>query len=272
MTEQWLRKQGNQPLFKEMLWDKPENKRHAGKLLIIGGNEYSFATIAEAHSAAEKAGVGVCQILMPESLQKIVGSSLEFNSFAPSNASGSFAQTSIAEWLSHATWSDGVLVAGDLGKNSETAIVLEKFATKYSDILVIAQDGVDAVISNPQTFLGRPQTTLVISFAQLQKLATQIQFTEAFLSDSPIQVLAHKLRSLTTNIQANIIFHHHSHIYIAVDNSVSITEYNKSSDGDDRWVTRIAAWVSTWLIQNPHKEFAALNCAAYELSQLKTQD
>jgi len=38
----WSRQTPEQPFFKDLLWSKPENRRHAGKLLIVGGNVHAM--------------------------------------------------------------------------------------------------------------------------------------------------------------------------------------------------------------------------------------
>src|SRR5882757_7834828 len=115
----WHKQAIDKPLFPELLWSRPENKSFAGKLLIIGGNAHGFAAPAEAYVAAEKAGIGTTRILLPDSLQKTVGKLFAPAEFATSNPSGGFAQTSLAEALALSDWADGILVAGDTGRNSE---------------------------------------------------------------------------------------------------------------------------------------------------------
>ncbi len=74
MYVEYWHKQTDKPLYKELLWDKPENKHHAGKLLIIGGNLHSFVAPATAFTASEQAGIGTAKVLLPQALQKIVES------------------------------------------------------------------------------------------------------------------------------------------------------------------------------------------------------
>src|SRR5260221_160024 len=118
----WLR-QTKEPLFPDLLWSRPENKRHAGKLLIVGGNANGFATPARAYSAAAKAGIGTAKVLLPAALQKTLGKSFAEAEFALSTPSGSFSRQALDSLLDSANWADGVLLAGDFGRNSETAIL-----------------------------------------------------------------------------------------------------------------------------------------------------
>src|ERR1700761_6222741 len=119
----WHKQTPDQPLFGDLLWSRPENKAFAGKLLIVGGNKFGFVDPAEAFSEAEKAGIGVVQMLLPDSLRPFVGRTFTAGELAPSTPSGSFAQTALAQLLALSNWADGVLFPGDLGRNSETAIL-----------------------------------------------------------------------------------------------------------------------------------------------------
>ena len=113
--------------FPDLHWSRPENRLHAGKLLVIGGNLHGFAAPAEAYSEADKAGAGAVRVLLPDATQKLIGKFVPEAEYAPSTPSGSFAQLSLNEWLISSSWADHVLLAGDLSRNSETAIVIEKF-------------------------------------------------------------------------------------------------------------------------------------------------
>ena len=48
----WHKQTVEKPLFPDILWSRPQNKRQAGKLLIVGGHAESFAAVGEAYAAA----------------------------------------------------------------------------------------------------------------------------------------------------------------------------------------------------------------------------
>src|SRR5437868_284792 len=125
----WLR-QNREPLFPNILWSRPENKRYAGKLLIIGGHKQSFNDVSAAYSAALKAGIGTVRVILPDSLQKMLAKVFPEAEYAASTPIGSFSRQALGSLLDAADWADGVLLAGDLGRNSETAILLEAFVEK----------------------------------------------------------------------------------------------------------------------------------------------
>ncbi len=262
MATTYWHKQGGEPLFPDLLWSRPENKSQAGKLLIIGGNSYGFAAVGEAYAEAVKAGVGNCRVLLPEAVRKVVGAVLEHADFAPSNPSGGFAQKALSEWLAHAEWADAVLLAGDNGHNSETAIVLEKFLGKYKGMLVLTGDTLDLALGTPDVVYARSSdnsgTLVVASMAQLQKLGTAAKFTTAFRLGMDLVQLVEALHEFTTKHPVHIITKHHEQLVAAVAGEVSTT---KLSPDLDVWRTKTAAAASVWWLQNPDKPFEALSTA-----------
>lgn len=254
----WQRQTVQEPLFPDLLWSRPENRRHAGKLLIAGGNAYGFAAPAEAYAQADKAGIGASRVLLPDSLAKTLGRSFEAGEFAPSTPSGSFAQKALAELLSLATWSDAVLLAGDLGRNSETAILLEKFTHKYTGQLTLCNDAADYFI-NPQTaIMDRPQTTLVLQFAQLQKLASYSHFTTAFTSQLDLVHFIQTLHGFASAHSAHLVVYHLDNLIIAAAGKVSSTAVPATSPPS---LAQAAAYAAVWQLQNPDKPFEALTTA-----------
>ncbi len=241
----------------DLLWSKPENKQQAGKLLIIGGNTHEFAAPGEAYTEAVKAGVGTAKVLLPSSLQKTLGSVLENGEFAPSNKSGSFSKQAISEWLSFGSWADGVLIAGDLGRNSETAVVLESFVEKYPGLLTITKDAVDYFSHQPLKLLNRPDTAIVLSLAQLQKLCSGAKWLTAITYSMTLQQLVEVLHDLSQAYSCSIITEHNGVIFVAVNGKVSTTKVEEN----DTWRVQTAANVSVWWLQNPSKPFEALTTA-----------
>jgi NAD(P)H-hydrate repair Nnr-like enzyme with NAD(P)H-hydrate dehydratase domain len=250
----WQKQTPAKPLFPDLLWSRPENRAQAGKLLIVGGNKFGFAAAGEAYAEAEKAGIGRARVLLPDSLQKTVGKVFDAGEYAPSTPSGSFSQKALAELLSLSQWADGVLLAGDFGRNSETAILLEKFLTKYDGQLTITHDAADYFTKTPAV-LNRSNTLPVLSFAQLQKLAVSAGFSTAFTFDMALLQLAEALHNFTRQYSASIIIKHLDNILVAVAGQVTTT---KLTHDQPIWRVQTAAHAAVWWIQNPDKAFEAL--------------
>ena len=255
MHPYWHKQTLNKPLFPNLQWSRPENRAHAGKLLIAGGNAHGFAAAGEAYGEAAKAGIGTARVLLPSSLQKTVGRVFEAGEYAPSTPSGSFSKQSIAEFCDLAAWANAVLLAGDFGRNSETAITLEQFITKYSGQLTVTKDAVDYFVGNPAAILTRPDTLLVLSFAQLQKIATNARFAQTFTFDMDFLRLIDLLHEFTTQHSAHIIVRHNDTLFVAVNGQVSTT---KVPDEPKVWRVKTAAHAAVWWLQNPQQAFKAL--------------
>lgn len=256
----WQQQTSDKPLFPDLLWSRPENRRHAGKLLVIGGNAHGFAAPAMAYVESIKAGVGLTRVLLPDAVKTVAKHALETVSFAPSTPSGSFSRQALAEILEQADWADGVLLAGDLGRNSETAIVLESFMQKYHGQITLTKDAADYLDSNAAEALARPQTTLVISLSQLQKLAKAAKYPEAVTFSMDLLHLVDWLHEFTTLYPVNLVTKHLENIFVAVNGQVSSS---KLANDKDIWRVDAAAHVAVWWLQNTDKPFEALTTAVY---------
>jgi hypothetical protein len=266
MTQQYWQKQTpDKPLFPDLLWSRPENRLQAGKLLIVGGNEQGFAAPSEAFRSATRAGIGTIRMVLPDSLARLLGRSFgkAFDDvvYAPSTPSGSFSQRALGEFIHESKWADGVLAAGDLGRNSETAILLEKFAETYEGQLTLTRDAADYFISTPGNILDRPDTLFVVSMAQLQKLAIRTGQRTAFTFDMDIVRFVDALHDLTGEHPAAFIVKHHQSIFAAAGGQVSST---RLAADKQVWRVSTAASAATWWLQVPAKPFEALTTSLIE--------
>jgi NAD(P)H-hydrate repair Nnr-like enzyme with NAD(P)H-hydrate dehydratase domain len=255
-TESYWLRQDKEPLFPDLLWSKPENKQQAGKLLIIGGNIHGIQAPAQAYSAAQSAGIGVARVLLPSSVSKSIGNTFEGIIYSMSNKSGGFSAQSLSDWLDNGQWADCVVLAGDTARNSETAMVTEKFIEKYSGQLCITQDCLDQFINSPLKLFNRPKTTLVASFGQLQKMWSQLDMQEVLLQRNGIPKNIKIIHDLTARYPANIVIKQNDQIIVAVGGKVSTT-----TNREDVWRVVTAAKIAVWWLQNPNKVFEALTTA-----------
>ncbi len=251
----WHKQTPDKPLFPDLVWSRPENKRQAGKLLIVGGNAHGFASPAEAYAEAEKTGVGAARVILPDSLQTTVGKAFAAGEYAPSTPSGSLSQKALSELLDAAKWADATLLAGDFGHNSETAILLEKFVQNYDGLLVLTQDAIDYFTSLSRAVVERPNTLLVLSFAQLQKLAANARFTTPFTYDMDLLHLVDRLHEFTAQYEPHVITKHWPTLFASASGQVSTT---KLEDDPDIGRVITAARAAVWWLQNPGKPFEAL--------------
>lgn len=253
--EYWHKQTSDQPLYPDLSWDKPERKDLAGKLLIIGGNLHGFASPAKAFEVAQASGIGYTRILLPESLKRTLHAFWTDAVFCPSTPSGSFARDSKEIVLQNALWADGLLLPGDLGRNSETAVMLDGIIASIKSILVITKDALDYYMERPSTLLARGNTIIVPSFSQLQKMLTHSKFATPLTFTMPLSKLVEALHELTLGKSLGIITKFEETYVVAYGGQVSTTP---SIDDKDIWRLDTASEVAVSVVQNPSKIFEAM--------------
>ena len=249
MYDYWHKQTKNNPKYPGAEWEKPERKDLAGKLLIVGGCQSGFRSVVEAYNMAQQNDIGEVKVVIPESLRKIT-KDLPNVFYAPANGTGSFSLGSADILLNLAQWADGVLLCGDYGRNSETAIVLSSLARSYKGLLTITKDAIDILNSEIINLMNRPDTTLVCNYGQLQKITKSLQDPRAFLhSDSLVQVVEH-LHEITISHCANIITKHIEYLITASNGEVTT---NERSDLNDLWSLEIASRAAVALTHHKNK-------------------
>lgn len=259
----WLKQAKNKPLFPDVLWSRPENKRLAGKLLIVGGNLYGFSAPGTAYGATLKAGIGTARVLLPDKLQKTVGKLIPEAEFAPSTLSGSFSKMALAQLLEASEWAEGVMLAGDFGHNSETAILLDGFMNKYDGQVTIAKDGLDYFLGPKSPLIERPDTLSVIDLGKLQKLAKNNRRSTPILHGMMLSELVGTLHDWTTGNPGLIITKHADNFIVGSGGQVSTTPAPEQSN----WQIELAAYASVWWLQQPQKPFEAITTAVFAYSK-----
>jgi NAD(P)H-hydrate repair Nnr-like enzyme with NAD(P)H-hydrate dehydratase domain len=263
----WHKQDAAKPIFEALAWSRPENRAAAGKLLIIGGNLHAFAAPAQAYGEALNAGVGTARVLLPAATKKMVGPILENVEYSPSTPSGSFGRQALADFLDLGQWAEGVLIAGDTGRNSETAITVENFALKYHGQLTITKEAVEYFYHQAEAVLRRENTLLVATIAQVQKLAAAAKFPRPILFSMGPAQLADVLHDFTQSFSAHLVIKHMDTFFVAAEGQVSTT---KDSKGLKTWRSATSAHAAVWWLQNPAKPFEALTTAV--ATQLNPQN
>lgn len=231
----WQRQAAATPLFPDTIWAKPERRDLAGKLLIIGGNKLGFAAIAESYEHSRKNGVGQTKVLLPSCLKGTVPSTLLDVVFADCTPSGSLSKEAETSVLASAAWADGVLLIGDAGRNSETAMLYEIFLQRHSGPVTITRDAIDLIKNNPSLIADRPNTTIVASFAQLQKLFAGVFYPKILTFNMQLLQLVEALHKFTITYPCTIVTLHKDTIIVAEGGRVITQE----------WLQPMAIWRGT---------------------------
>lgn len=216
----WRRQTLSKPLFPDLEWSKPERRDQAGKLAIVGGNKLGFAAAAESYQQALETGVGKVRVLLPDSLKKAVPPTLLEVILAPSNPSGSLSADAKPELRAVAEWSDAVLLIGDAGRNSETAVLYEKFIADYVGPLTVTRDAIDLVKNDPRLLVERADTLIVASFAQVQKLFQGIYYPKMLTFSMQLMQLVEALHKFTVTYPCAVMTLHKDTLVIAHQGNV----------------------------------------------------
>lgn len=246
--------QTDKPLFPDIEWNKPEQRSHAGKLGIVGGNKLGFVAVGDAYAIATDAGVGQIRVLLPDVLKKSVPPVISDLVFAETNPSGSLARNARGEMFALGHWADTVLLIGDAGKNSETAILYEDFICDYAGPLTITRDALDLLLNAPEALVERDNTLLVASFAQLQKIFTKVYYPKILTFSMQLQQLVETLHKFTITYPVTVMTFHQDHIVIASAGNVVTTPWNNPMA---IWKGGVATHAAAYWLWNPSKPLEA---------------
>lgn len=254
----WLKQTPDKPLFPDIEWSKPEQKSQAGKLAIIGGNKLGFAGVAEAYKVSLEAGVGQVKVLLPDALKKSVPAAVLDANFAASNTSGGFSAEAKLELRALSEWADSVLIVGDLGRNSETAVLFEQFLADYTKPVTLTRDAIDLIKNNPKLLADRPNTLLVMSFAQLQKLFQGVYYPKMLTFSMQLVQLVENLHKFTITYPVTIATLHSDTLLIARGGEVTTTKWDNPMA---IWRGSTAAKAASYWLWNQQKPLEAVTAS-----------
>lgn len=254
-------KQLDEPLFEDILWSRPQRKSQAGKLLIVGGNKFEFARVQESHKLALSAGIGEIKVILPKPLQKLIGLQEDIF-YLPATEGGSFSDEGYSELLGFADWADGVLIAGEVSRNSETVLMLRRFAMSWSGKLGLTHDALDQ-LANDRVFAERDSTLLVGGLGQFQRLASTYGSDAAIKFSDNLDQLVASISSATTLTNHAWITAHDSWISACFQEQTIST---KTGSPPENWRTPVATASMVHWIQNPTKQLPAAATAIFEFA------
>lgn len=254
----WKRQTPTKPLFADIEWSKPERRDMAGRLGIIGGNKLGFAGVAEAYSVALSAGVGQVRVLLPDVLKSTVPRTITDTVYAPSTPSGSLSRDGTGEMQALASYTQGILLAGDAGRNAETALAYEQFITDYQGLLTITRDSIDLVKNSSHLLVDRPQTLIVASFAQIQKLLQAIYYPKVMTFSLPLMQVVEIMHKFTITYPCTVAMLHRDHMIIAHDGQVVTQEWGAPLR---IWRGETAARMASYWLWSPDRPLEAASAS-----------
>ncbi len=252
--EHWQKQKVDSPLFPDILWEKPMRRDLAGRLLIIGGSEQGLHDSALAYQEATEAGIGETRVVIPESI-KALASGLPGIDLLPATSSGNLGIKGREHLIFAAHWADGVLLAGNFGRNSETALLLSSLVHQYRGPLTATKDSLELLNGEMTQLIAREETLLVMSLSQLQRAAKEIGFSKAFTSKMDLLHFVEALSELSSKARVAIITKHHDSLIAAYEGRVVSTE---RPDLDELWCVEIASRATVFWLHNRSKFFDAI--------------
>lgn len=254
----WHRQTTDTPLYPDIEWSRPEQRSQRGRLGIVGGNKLGFAGIAESYTAALNAGAGEVRVLLPDVLKKTIPKVMTDVVFGPTTVSGGLSKDGTGDMIALGHWSSALLFAGDAGRNSETAIAYEDTLRTWDGPAIITRDAVDLIKNGPEFIVSRPQTTLVISFAQLQKLFQMVYYPKVLTFSMQLMQLVEAVHKFTLTYPITLVVLHKDTLVVAHGGEVTTTPWENPMM---IWRGILAAKVATYLIWTPSKPLEAVTAA-----------
>lgn len=246
-------KQGSEPLFPKILWNRPVGSNRAGRLLLIGGHGQEFNAIQNVYAAAQAAEVGSCQVVLPDSLQRLLPADGGFT-FVPSTNSGSIGKAATAQILHLASDADAIGLGASLSSNSETAGAVESILTKSGRSLVLFDEVFNLMKFHPELLVGENRL-IIATMPQLFKLAGYLKLGVT-IADSGVVGKVDIVGKLAEQTQSQFMIFG-TELIAAAEGKISVTD----------WVpvpaTVLFGVTSVLWLQNPSKPYEALTTAAH---------
>ena len=254
MHSYWQKQSSTKPLFPDIEWNRPEQRAHAGRLAIIGGNKLGFVAIRDAYEVANELGAGQIRAILPDVLKKTVPTSINDVLFLPSNPSGGFSREALPEFHAACAWADLCLLIGEAGRNSETAMAFESLLDGNGH-LVITRDAVDLLMPAMNRIVEREKTTLVVSFAQLQKIFQTVYYPKILSFSMQLMQLVESLHKFTITYPVTIVTFHQNQLIIAHDGNIITQEFDQPMA---IWRGITASRAASYLLWNPKQPLEAI--------------
>lgn len=251
----WKKQESAKPLFPDVEWNKPERKNQAGKLGIVGGSKLGFAAVAESYQMALETGAGEVRVLLPDALKKSVLPQMSDVVFGPTTTSGGLSGEAKSDFQALADWSDVLLLAGDSGKNSQTAILYEEIITKTEKPVVLTRDAIDLVQNSFQSLLDKPEVVFVGSFSQAQRIFKEVYYPKVLTFSMQLAQFIEALHKFTLTYPTTIVTLHNEQIIIARSGEVITQNW---PDPMRIWRGHTAARAASYLLWTPQAPLKAI--------------
>jgi NAD(P)H-hydrate repair Nnr-like enzyme with NAD(P)H-hydrate dehydratase domain len=258
----YLHQTAEAPLYPKVLWNRPISRGAAGMLAIIGGHAQEFGDAQAAYQFAVAAGAGKVQVILPDSLRKL----LHDTWFVPSSPSGSIGRGALGEIDYQLQSADGILIGPNLSQNSETAIVAETIIGTAAVPVTVAADAIDTLAFHARVMTENEKAVLVIDMPQVFRLAGELGIPLYVRPERELLGRIEIIQQLAAEAKAAIIFYGRE-LIVAHSGKLSVTATPHRAPRD-----LIAAIAATFWMQRQSDPFERLTTAAFvAASAMKTE-
>jgi len=255
----WQRQEEKSPLFKDVLWNKPEQKSKSGKLIIIGGSVHGFRSVVNAYQIANENGAGQVKVVLPDKLKKQLPPDFSDGIFLPSNDSGGFSTSGLGELVESSKWADGILLIGDTGMNSETAVLHQNLLAESSKPITATRDAVDLLLENAEEVAQSANLSLIMTFAQTQKLFQKVYYPKIITFSMNLLNFIEALHKFTITYPICLATYHQENLIVSKGGNV-ITQ--KSQRGQLMTISgEIATKSATYALWTQNNQIASIATA-----------
>ncbi len=253
--------QTSEPLFPDTIWDKPENKKHANSLLIIGGNSTSFNFVSKGYDYAQKIILSNISLVLPKPLEQLTKNMITDCFYGVVNNSGGYNLENLGLFNELAETNNNIVLIGNFGDSSETHLLIEKFINSTKDkLFIITNDAIDFLTS--QILENEPNKFLLLAeLTQVQKLIKNLKRTQNFKSSDNLYKILQVIKELTSDYNLKLISKINDSIYVFSDNKISST---KVTTLNESWQTTLSIECSSWIKYESNKQFENLTTAVYQ--------
>jgi hypothetical protein len=158
-----------EPLFPQIMFNRPVTRRAAGRMLLVGGHATQFSLPTSIHQLSVAAGIGECSVVLPDNLAKILGGSPGTH-FVASSPSGSLGREALGRILELSEESDAVSIGASMSNNSDTAMLTERLLTEIKRPLILFDDAIKAAAHNITQITENPDAFVIVTMAEVFKL------------------------------------------------------------------------------------------------------
>jgi len=260
----YWQKQDHVALFQNLDWNFPEQKTDT--IAVIGGNSQNFRVPVRLSEYLTKFPFKNITSILPDALRPKFPDHLPNLIFTPSTESGSFAESPLFE--DSAASADFAIFAGDLTKNSITAITVSKALTKIlspdsnSHGAIITRDAVDLLTPEIGSFLNSEQLFIIASMSQLQKIFRSVYYPKMIMLSQPLLPTIETLHKFTLSYATTILTFHEGQIIVASHGQISTTPImNTTYNPISIWNGELVAKVACFNLWNPGRPFESATSA-----------